>query len=367
MADQGEDLDRGEPATASKLEKAHERGSIVRSGDLTFAVVLLACVACVHGLGAQTLDGVALLIRRGLPFMARGELTGASALAYVEMLASHALRVVSPVVFTLWVAAVLTGALQARGVFTAEPLKPDFARLNPAKGFKRFFSVKSLHDLWRSAAKLGVIITAMAVWGQHQLGDLLRLLVLQPHPLANGLLALLGSALALLAGLMLVFALLDWSFNRWEFMRQMRMSKREIKDEHKEREGDPRIKSRLRELRNEWLKRARQLSKVRSADVLLTNPTHYAVALEYRHGEMPAPLITARGTGEMARRMRAEARRRSVPVVENPPLARALFAVRAASHETQAFVPEAHFDEVARVLRWVYAARGSGRTERAAA
>jgi flagellar biosynthetic protein FlhB len=143
----------------------------------------------------------------------------------------------------------------------------------------------------------------------------------------------------------------------------MRMSKREIKDEHKQREGDPRIKRRLRELRVEWLKRARQLAKVRSADVLLTNPTHYAVALEYRHGETPAPMITARGAGELAHRMRAEAQRRGVPVVEHAPLARALFALEG----SQVFVPEQHFEPVARILRWVYAARSHQRTGRGVA
>jgi flagellar biosynthesis protein FlhB len=354
MAEQQEELDRSEPATDFKLEKAHQRGSIVRSGDLTFAGVLVVCVACVYGLGSQVANDMALLIRRGLPFVSRDGLTPSSAMAYIDTLAVRALVALAPVVFTVWLAAFLIAALQARGVFTAQPLKPDFSRLNPAAGFKRVFALKSLHDLWRSAAKLGVITAAMAIWGRHHLTELLQLIDFRSKALVSSILALLGSALTLLAGLMLVFALLDWSLNRWEFMRQMRMSKREIKDEHKERDGDPRIKARLRELRLEWLKRARQLSKVRSADVLLTNPTHYAVALEYRHGQMPAPMITARGSGEMAQRMRVEARRRSVPIVENPVLARALFALR----ETEVFVPERHFDQVARVLRWVYAARG---------
>ena len=134
------------------------------------------------------------------------------------------------------------------------------------------------------------------------------------------------------------------------------MSRREIREEHKEREGDPRIRKKLRELRVQWLKRARQLSKVRSADVLLTNPTDYAVAIEYRHGETPAPVITARGAGEMAARMRTEAQRHGVPVFVHVPLTRALFSLP----ESQVYVPEEHFNQVARVLRWVYAARRSG-------
>jgi flagellar biosynthesis protein FlhB len=363
VAEQKEDLDRNEPATPYKLDKAHKRGSIVRSGELTFAGVLLACVACIYGLGVQTAEGVALLGRRGLSFVARDELTPAAALAFIDALAIHALATIAPAVFVVWLVAVLIAAMQARGVFTAQPLKPDFTRLNPANGLKRIFSVKSLHELWRSSAKLGLIAIATASWGRNHLEELLRLSTQEPRAALRSGIGMLGSLLSLLAGLVLLFALLDWSINRWDFMRRMRMSKREIKDEHKEREGDPRIKARLRELRLGWLTRARGLSKVRSADVLLTNPTHYAVALEYRHGEMPAPMITARGAGELAQRMRAEARRRAVPIVEHPPLARALFAL----HESQVLVPEEHFSQVARILRWVYAARELRSAERSGA
>jgi flagellar biosynthetic protein FlhB len=362
MANEKADLDASEPATAFKLDKAHERGSIFRSAELTFAVVLLTCVACVYGLGVQVVDGIGLVIRRGLTFAARDELTQTAALNYGKSMVTHVVVVLAPVMFAVWVAALLIAALQARGVFSGQPLKPDFTRLNPANGFKKLLSIKSLHELWRSGAKLGVIALAMASWGLHHLDELLHLAFLNPRSMQHSGLALLGSALTMLAGLVFAFALLDWSFNRWDFMRQMRMSKREIKDEHKEREGDPRIKRRRRELRVEWLRGARQLSKVRSADVVVTNPTHYAVALEYRHGTMPAPMITARGAGEMALRMRAEARRRSVPVVENPQLARALFALR----ESQVFVPEEHFAQVARILRWVYAARDQRNTGSAA-
>jgi flagellar biosynthesis protein FlhB len=362
MAEQT-DLDRNEPATAYKLDKAHKRGSVVRSTELTFAGVLLAGVACVYGLSAQLVDGVSLLMRHGLSFVGRDMLSGESVLALVDTLVMHALRVIAPVVFVVWMTAFLISAMQARGVFSVQPLKPDFNRLNPATGFKRMFSVKSLHDLWRSGAKLGVISVAMAVWGQQHLPDMLRVAGQSPRVMMRVGVELLGSALTLLAGLVLLFAVLDWAINRWEFMRNMRMSKREVKDEHKEREGDPRIKSRLRELRLQWLKRARQVSQVRSADVLLTNPTHYAVALQYRHGEMPAPMITARGAGELARRMRDEARCHRIPVVQHIPLTRALFALE----EAQVLVPEEHFSQVARILRWVYAARASQGAQRSIA
>lgn len=353
MAEEGADLDRNEPATPHKLEKALKRGSVVRSAELVFAIVLLASVACVYGMGMQVIDDVALMARRGLSFAARDDMSGAAAIAYIHTLGVHALLAIAPVMFVVWLAALLPAAIQARGVFTTHPLKPDFTRLNPATGVKRMFSLKSLHELWRNTAKLTVIIVAATIWGGAHLEEILHLPLQTARSMAQGGIALLGSALSLLAGIIFVFALLDWGLNRSDFMRKMRMSKREIKDEHKDREGDPRIKARLRELRLEWLKRTRELSKVGSADVLLTNPTHYAVALQYRHDEMPAPMITARGAGELAQRMRSEARRRAVPIVENPPLARALFGLQ----ESRSFVPEEHFEQVARILRWVYAAR----------
>lgn len=349
-----EELDASEPATPFKLEKARERGSIARSNELAFAFVLLACIGCTYGLGIKSIDGIARLLRGGLSLSSHESLNEASALNFLYSLGLYVVGVLAPVVFIIWVTALTVGVLQARGVFSTHPLTPDFSRLNPANGLKRIFSTKALHELWRSSAKITVIGVAMWLWAQRHVAEILRLPGQNPQTLERSGMGLFGSALALLTCIIFLFALLDWGLNRREFMKKMRMSKREIKDEHKEREGDPRIKKRLRELRMAWLNRARQLSKVRSASVLLVNPTHYAVALEYRHGKMPAPVITARGAGEFAARMRKEAYRHAVPVVENARLARSLFALP----DSQVLVPEEHFDATARVLRWVFATRG---------
>jgi flagellar biosynthesis protein FlhB len=141
------DLDATEQATAYKLDKARERGSIFRSTELTFAVVLLTCVACLYGLGKRVGEGIAVLIQRGLSFASRDDMTQESALSYAAALVSQAVTVLAPAMFAVWVAALLAAAIQARGVFSAQPLAPDFTRLNPANGFKRVFSMKSLNDL----------------------------------------------------------------------------------------------------------------------------------------------------------------------------------------------------------------------------
>lgn len=345
--------DRSEPASPYKLDKARQRGSVARSAEVSFAVVMLAAAALVWGNAETTLRNATVLFARSLPLIAR-ELTGPSAaLNLLQSLLALAVQLVLPVLLVLWLAALVAGALQARGVFTAEPLKPDFNRINPAEGFKRVFSLRALHELLRSTIKLGVLAVVGVAWSVRHADEVLRAGLQGPAALLHQGVSLLGSLLALAAGCFVVFALLDWSFSRWEFLRRMRMSKREIKDEHKEREGDPRIKSRLRELRLEMLKRLRAIQRVKDADVLLTNPTHYAVALRYEHGRMPAPQVVAKGAGELAARLRTEARRCGVPVVEHAPLARALYA----TVEDDGYVPESEFTRVARILRWVYAAR----------
>jgi flagellar biosynthetic protein FlhB len=207
--------------------------------------------------------------------------------------------------------------------------------------------------LIRNCVKLALLVAAGALWGHRHLVGLIGMQGLSVRSQTHAATALIGSVFGLAAALFIFFAAIDWLFNHWDYARNMRMSKREVKDEHKEREGDPRIKSRLRELRVEWMQRARSVAKIKNADVLLMNPTHYAVALQYRHGDTPAPVITAKGAGELALRMREEARRRNVPVVENPALARALFNI----HGSEPFVPEQYFQDVARILRWVYSRR----------
>ena len=362
MSEASTDLDRNERATSHKLEKAHQRGAVARSAEVVFLGILLAAAACVHGLGERLLGGLGAVLARGLSGAGRGGLGAAAALHELGHGLQAGAALVASIVFAVWVAAVGAAVLQVRGVFSAHPLRPDFSRLSPAHGLSRMFALRSLHEALRAVLKLVAVAGAMALWGLDRLGELRHAALLPAPALARQGLATVGSLLTTLAGVLALVALLDYAVQRWQFLRQMRMSRREVRDEHKEREGDPRVRQRLRELRVEWLRRARSLARVRSADVVLVNPTHVAVALEYRHGEMPAPAITVRGAGEMARRIRQEAHRRRVPVIEHAPLARALFATDA----RERYVPEACFADVARILRWVYAARGCGAGGRAA-
>ncbi len=353
MSGQQQDLDRNDPASDFKLEKARRRGSIAKAQEAGFAVVLLVSVGLIHAQALPVAKKFGALVAQALALSATATGERAAMVRLTLILAETATVSIAAVLAVLWLASFGFAALQARGVFSTEPLKPDFNRLNPATNLKRLFSLRALYDSGRIGLKLAVLGISAFAWGLVHASDFLALSGMPPLALLHRLIDLLGSLLTTLAAVYAVLACMDWVYSRWDFQRQMRMSKREVKDEHKEREGDPRIRARLRELRAEWSKRAQSVRKVGAADVLLTNPTHVAVALEYRHGEMPAPRLLAKGAGELARLMREEARRRQVPVVQNPALARALFA----EVGQDAFIPEHHFTQVARILRWVYAAR----------
>jgi flagellar biosynthetic protein FlhB len=229
----------------------------------------------------------------------------------------------------------------------------DFQRVNPAAGFQRVFSRRTLFDGARACAKLLLLSAAAALALGALLPQFQALSALSPAAFLHTLLGDIASLGWKMGVALAAIAAVDLLFTRREFGRRMRMSRRELKDEYKNREGDPRIRGRLRELRRELLKRSRALKNTRSADVVVTNPTHYAVALRYVHGEMDAPRVVAKGAGQLAAAMREIAARHRIIVVQNPPLARSLFREAAIDE----YLPAGFHAEVARLIVWVLAVR----------
>jgi flagellar biosynthetic protein FlhB len=347
MADQ--DLDRNEAATPHKLEKAREKGQVVKSQDVTTVVVLAVAVAWIY---AQGWEGMRSLFQFDRLLLAQTGNTSPFALA--EHVTRHALAMLAPFLGFLMVAAIIANVAQTGPVFTFQPLAPDATRLNPANGLKRVFAMRSVFDLFKSLAKLGVLggvawLALRAMLPQfHQLGGMSALG--QAHLLVQDIGSL---GVKLLIGLA-VIAAADYIFTVRQFNTRMRMSKRELKEEVRNREGDPRIRGRLRELRRAMLKKAQSVKRTKDASVVITNPTHYAIALQYEHGKMAAPRLIGKGVGATAAAMRQVAARHGIPVVPSPTLARALYA----SLEMDHFVPTEHYAAVARIMVWVLARRG---------
>ena len=351
MAEQ--DSDRSEQATPHKLDEARKKGSVAKSMDLTSCAMLAGLVVALYALAG---DGLEKLVRqqRHVLQLARADWSTPEQVAqWLGSLLVDSLSLLGPLFLILVVCAVLVNFAQAGPVFSTHPLVPDFNRLNPGEGLKRIFSFRSLFEAVKSSLKL-VVLGAVLYFALCDLAvDLVRLLSLPPRSYG---IQLVGLTAGLLVKLLLAYgalAAIDLLFTRWEFARRMRMSKRDIKDEVKNREGDPRIRSRLRALRQEMLERSKAVSKVSKADVVITNPTHLCVALSYDHGHSAAPLVVAKGAGDLAKRMREVAQRHRIPVVQNKPLARALFR----EVREDGFVPEKWYPQVAKIMVWVYAMR----------
>ena len=361
MSDE-QDLDRNEKASPFKLEEARKRGQVAKSSDMLSLAVMLVATIGLFALAPTALRSVGNILIKG---MATGttRLDNASDAANLVSTGFFlALQAIAPLLFALVVVVVAAQILQTGPVFSATPLKPDWSRLNPITGFKRLLSMKLLYEAGKSVFKLLALI--MIAYGAiHALvPGLVQFHAASVKTFVFALFDTAGSLAAKLCAVLAVFALVDVVFSRWDYMRNLRMSRREMVDEQKHREGDPRIKARLRELRHEFLQRSRAVNNVPKADVLITNPTHIAIALRYRHGESPAPQLLAKGAGGLARRMRDLAYRSNVPIVHSPALARALFK----EVEQEAYVPERWYPQIAKILVWVQTAKAA-RAQRDAA
>jgi flagellar biosynthesis protein FlhB len=350
MAEQ--ELDRNEAATPFKLQKAREQGQTPRSADLVSSVVFLGAMLYLAGQAMGMAESLLKIMQSALMQAARAQ--AVSSLWPLEAeIATACFSVLLPFLLALPLLAILAAMAQTGFVFSWTPLHVDFNRISPATGFKRLFSMRTLFDGARAGMKL-LVLSIVAVVALQALLPQFHAIAAMPAPAFLHAMAEDLSGLGLKMGLALVLVgLVDVLFTRREFSRNMRMSRRELKDEWKNREGDPRVRARLRELRRELLKRSQALRNTRTADVVVTNPTHYAVALRYVHGEMDAPQVVAKGAGQLAAAMREIAARHRIVVVQNPPLARRLFREVA----IEEMIPSAFHAEVAKIIVWVLAMR----------
>lgn len=350
MAEQ--DLDRNQEATPYKLRKAREKGQVAKSADVVSAVVFAVAVVYLgwRGFGAAREQ---FLFDRALMGYAGRLDANASLWPLVAQGLSASMMLLAPFFAAIMLAAIVGNMMQTGPMLSFEPVKADFDRLNPVNGLKKIFSMRVLFDGARAIVKLCLLVLVAVLGLKALAGQFYALASLSPVGYLRTLLDDLGSLGFKIAFVLALIALLDLMYTRREFAKKMRMSHRDLKDEVKQREGDPRIRARMRELRREMLKRSLALRQTRNADVLITNPTHVAVALRYVHGEMASPQLLAKGAGHMAAAMREIAARHRIPVVRNPALARRLYAELPVDQQ----VPPELYAAVARIIVWVMAMR----------
>lgn len=346
MADQ-DDSEKTEEPTHRKLEEAHKKGDVVKSQEISTWFVMAGGATAIALMGPSTAGS---LMESLSVFLARPDT--------IPMDAEHIRRiwmsvgsdafgaVIVPLVILVG-AALIGHLIQHEPVFTTENMKPKLSKLSPKEGMKRLFGPKSLMNLAKGIVKLTIVsaVSFLIIWPERDsLALMMTWEIAQLLPLVQTL------ALKMFAGViavMTVVAGLDYLFERMQWMKKQRMSIQEIKDEYKQMEGDPTVKAKLRQIRAER-GRKRMMAAVPTATVIITNPTHYAVALKYEQG-MGAPMVVAKGVDAVAFRIREIGQQNEVPIIENPPLARALHATVEIDQEIQ---PE-HYKAVAEVIGYV--------------
>ena len=346
------DLERTEEATSRRISEARAKGNIPRSRELnTFAIMMTGGAALVM-LGPGLANGLQDIFRRWLTFD-HVSLSDPGLLwsGFVETVFSS-LMLFMPLAAVLVIAALAAPVVIGGWLFSAEVLQVDFGRLNPVSGIARLFSVTGLIELVKAVLKT-VVIGFVAYWVLWRKRP--EILSLAAEPITGSIphvADMLVWTFVLITAAMLLVVAIDVPFQLWHYYHKLRMTKEEVRQEHKESEGDPQIKSRIRSMQRQ-MARNRMMSAVPKADVIVTNPTRYAVALEYREGKMRAPRVVAKGSYLLAQRIRELGEENHVPILRSPPLARALYKHAELDQE----IPAALFAAVAEVLAYVYQLR----------
>ncbi|HVY08449.1 MAG TPA: flagellar biosynthesis protein FlhB [Burkholderiales bacterium] len=346
------DFERTEPASPRRLEQAREEGQVARSQELNTFALLATVGLSIWLLGGKLLAGMTDLMRSGLTLEADDGFRSEQMLNLLGRHGASGFMTIAPVLAAGFLAALVAPLLLNGWLFTLKPLQPNFSRLNPLNGFGRIFSVQGLIELVKAIAKVVLVggVASLVIWSS--LDSVMALLAEPTGSAAVHAGHLVGWTLLLTVGGMALIVALDVPYQLWNHYRKLRMSRAELKREAKETEGDPHVKARIRSLQREAA-RKRMMAEVPKADVVVTNPTHYAVALSYKENAMRAPRVVARGQDLTALRIREIAGEHRVPVVEMPPLARALYRHADLGDE----IPETLYTAVAEVLAYVFQLR----------
>lgn len=352
-ADDQDQEQKTEEPTAKRLEEAHRKGNVAFSREMASFLILCVLALMVAWFAPYMLKSTKLLL---LPFLANADafsVDGAGAGKALSHAAFTGLFIIAAPLVGCIVAILASSWLQNGFLFTAEPLMPKLDRISPISGFKRLFSLRSVVEFLKGLIKIIIVGVVAFIAVYPEMSQLQRL----PGSSTESMLAFLATlALRMLIGIviaMFFIAILDLMYQRWQYLKSLRMTRQEIRDEYKQSEGDPMVKQRLRGLRQERARR-RMMAAVPKADVVITNPTHFLVALVYDTETMKAPTVVAKGQDLIALRIREVAKENNVPVVENPPLARALFSSTDLGEE----IPLMHYEAVAKVISYVYQLKG---------
>ena len=343
------DLEKSEPASPARLEKAREEGQVARSRELVTFVMLTTGVGGLWALGEMMGQHFSSALRNGLQFERASAFDASHMMVQAGTAVLHALQALLPLLGMMLVAALVAPMMLGGWLFSTKSLAPTFSKMNPIAGIGRMFSTESLAELVKTIVKS--LLVGGVAWYVIS-GNVASIMALMSEPLHAALphtLHLVARSCALIIGSLLLVALIDVPYQLWSHHRKLRMSREDLRQEQKENDGDPQVKAQIRRQQQQMAKR-RMMAEVPKADIIVTNPTHFAVALKYHDKDMRAPRVIAKGADLVALRIRVMAEENSIPILEAAPLTRALFRHTQLGDE----IPAALYAAVAEVLAWAY-------------
>jgi len=349
MAEQDKDQERTEEATPKRREEAREQGQVAKSRDLASVAILSACLLYFYFGAGSFIHQLMDMMKSSFMQMNSSAVTTENIQSLLFSAFYKTISLMAPFMLTVCIAALSANVMQVGFKISAKAIQPKWSKIDPVKGFIRLFSLQSLVEFIKSILKMSIVGFVAYLTVKNELPDIL--------PLVNSsvweiLIYIAGTSFRIFmttCWVLILLALMDYLYQRWEYERSLKMSRQEIKDENKQTEGDPIIKARIRRLQREMAKK-RMMANVPKADVIITNPTHLAVALQYEQEHMIAPTVVAKGSGFVAEKIKEIAKESSVPIVENKPLAQVLYKMV----DVAGTIPDSVYKAVAEILAYVY-------------
>ncbi|OGJ87578.1 MAG: flagellar biosynthesis protein FlhB [Candidatus Raymondbacteria bacterium RifOxyA12_full_50_37] len=345
--------EKTEEPTSKRRGEARSQGQVAKSVEINSTAILIAGIYAVYIYRWDLFDGLSTMMK--LVFQnvnhfnpSINEMVHYSIVGVIWMA-----KLIGPICLILLLVGVAANYLQIGWLFTLKPITPDISKVSPIKGIKNLFSMSKVFDLVKNLAKLGIIGGVAYYTVKDFMGVFIMLVYCSPAQILEVLLSVILKLGIRIALVLLLLSIIDFIYQKHRHNKQLKMSKQEVKEERKQTEGDPQVKGRIRSLQIEMARR-RMMGEVPKATVVITNPTHIAIALKYEMGVDKAPVVLAKGKRKIAEKIKEIAREYGIPIVEDKPLARAMYDVLELGSE----VPQAFFTPVAEILAYVYRLKG---------
>lgn len=359
MAENEDGTEKSEEPTEKKLREAREKGQVPRSRELTTLLMTLGGAVFLYFFGAQMMQDFEAIFTKGLSFDRSHAYDFQMATNLILGLVVHSIYMTVPFLLLMVLIAIVSPMLLGGWNFSTQALAPKISKLNPVSGIKKMFSMNALMELFKAFAKFTLvsIVAGFFLWYSYE--EIISIGIEPPKQALAHAGQLIVEAFIFVSLSLILIAAIDVPFQIHQHITQLKMTKQEVKEEHKQQEGSPEVKGRIRQLQRE-MSQKRMMQKVPEADVVITNPTHFAVALKYNPEEMAEPMVLALGSDFMAAQIRTLAKEHNIPLIEAPPLARALYY----NAEVDRPIPYELFRAVAAILAYVYQLRDGKKTER---